>query len=123
VALSANRESNRNKKIIILQGTSLAGLVGLAALGVGKSLKDHPQTLRDQTRVHIRACEIKAAALPAIGSQDTADEQTRLLEGLKAIVALPLPRSPPHPPPYVTRQAHPPRQPSPRRSKYSTWEV
>jgi hypothetical protein len=63
--------------------------------------------MRDQIRVRIHVYEIKAAALPAIGSLDTADEQTRLVEGLKAIVVLPLSRLPPPPLPYPVRAAHP----------------
>jgi hypothetical protein len=104
VALFVNRAGNRDKHMKIVPGTSLAGL---AALGAGKSLKDHLQAMRDQIRVRIHVYEIKAAALPAIGSQDTVDEQARLAEGLKAIVVLPLPRLPPPPLPYPVRPAHP----------------
>jgi hypothetical protein len=78
----------------------------LAALGAGKSLKHHLQAMRDQTRVRIHVYEIKAATPPAIGSQDTADVQARLVQGLKAIVVLPLPRLPPPPLHYPVRPAH-----------------
>jgi hypothetical protein len=64
--------------------------------------------------VHIHVYEIKASELPAIGSQDTVDEQTRLAEGLKAIVVLPFLRFPPPPLPYLTAQPTLPRQPRPR---------
>ena len=63
--------------------------------------------MRDQIRVRIHVYEIKAAALPAIGSQDTVGEQTRLVEELKAVVVLPLPPLPPPPLPYPVRPAHP----------------
>jgi hypothetical protein len=53
--------------------------------------------MRDQIRARIHVHEIKAAVLPAIGSPDTVNELTRLVEGLKAIVVLPLPRFPPPP--------------------------
>jgi hypothetical protein len=46
-----------------------------------------------QIRARINVCEIEAAALPAIGSQDTVDEPKRLVERLKAIVVFPLPRA------------------------------
>jgi hypothetical protein len=72
-------------------------LTWLAALGAEKSLKDLLQAMRDQTRARMLIYEIKAAALPAIGSQDTVDEQTRLAEGPKAIVVLPFPHFPPPP--------------------------
>jgi len=88
----------------IMPGSSLAGL---AALGAGKPLKDHLQAMRDQIRARIHVYEIKAAALPAIGSRDAAVKQTRLAEGVKAIVVLPLPRLPPPPLPYPVRTAHP----------------
>jgi hypothetical protein len=38
---------------------------------------------------------------------ETVDEQKPLVEGLKAIVVLPLPRLPPPPLPYPVRPAHP----------------
>jgi hypothetical protein len=104
VALFVNRAGSSDKHMEILPGTSLAWL---AALGAGKSLKGHLQALREQIRVRIHVYEIKAVALPAIGSQDTVVEQTRLVEGLKAIVVLPLPRLPPPPLPYPSRPAHP----------------
>ena len=104
VALFVNRAGNRDKHMKIVPGTSLAGL---AALGAGKTLKDHLQAMRDQIRVRIHVYEIKAAALPAIGSQDTVGEQTRLVEELKAVVVLPLPPLPPPPLPYPVRPAHP----------------
>ena len=56
-------------------------------------------------RVHVY--EIKAATLPAIGGQDTVEEQTRVAEELEAIVVLPLPRLPPPPLPYYVRPTHP----------------
>jgi hypothetical protein len=57
--------------------------------------------------VRIHENEIEAAALLAIGNQDTIDEQTRLVERPKAIVVLPLSRLPPPPLPYTSRPAHP----------------
>jgi hypothetical protein len=77
-----------------LPGTTLAWR---AALGAGKSLKGHLQAMCDQTCARIHVYEIKAAALPKICSQDTVDEQMRLVKGRKAVVVLPLPRLPPPP--------------------------
>jgi hypothetical protein len=57
-------------------GTTLAWL---AVLGAGNFLKDHLQAMRDEIRVRIHMFEIKAAALPAIDSQRTVNEQTRLV--------------------------------------------
>jgi hypothetical protein len=96
-----------------LPGTTLAWL---AAPGAGNVLKGHLQAMRDQFRSRIHVCEIKAAALPAIGSQGTADEQMRLAEGLNAIVVLPLPRLPPPLSLTPPAQLNLPRQPRPRRS-------
>jgi hypothetical protein len=79
----------------------------LAALGAGKYLKCHLQAIRDQIPVRIHVYEIKAAALPAIGSRDAVDEQARLVQGFKVIVVLPLPRLPPPPLPYPVHPAHP----------------
>jgi hypothetical protein len=84
----------------ILPGATLAWL---AVLGAGKSFKGHHQAMRDQICVRIHVYEIKEDALLAIGSQETADEQTRLAEGPKAIVVLLLPRFPPPPLPYPAR--------------------
>jgi hypothetical protein len=111
-AIFVNRAGNRDKHVKAVPDSTL---VWLAALGAGNSLKDHLQTIRDRIRVHIHVYEIKAAELPAIGSQDTVDEQTRLSEKLKAIVMFPLPRLPPPPLPYRTAQPTLPRQPKPRR--------
>jgi hypothetical protein len=61
----------------MIPGTTLAWL---AALGAGKS---HLQVMRDQIRVY----EMKAAALPAIGSQDSADEWTRLVGFASPVLA------------------------------------
>ena len=71
VALFESRAVNRDKHMAITPGIFFAEL---AALGPGKSLKDHSQAMRDHIRVRIHVYNIKAAALPAIGSQDAADE-------------------------------------------------
>jgi hypothetical protein len=104
VLLFLNRAGNRDKHMQIAPCTSLAGL---AALGAGKSVKDHLQAMRDQIRVRVHVYEIKAATLPAIGDRDSTEELERLVEALKAIVVLPLPRLPPPPLPYPVRPTHP----------------
>ena len=70
-------------------------LASLAALGVEKSFEGHLEAMRDKILVRIRVYAIKAVAHPAVGSQDTVDEQTRLMTGHKAIALMPLPRFPP----------------------------
>jgi hypothetical protein len=102
--LFVSRAGIRDEHVNFLPGTSLAWP---AILGAGKSLKDHLQATRKEIRARVHVHEIKAAALPATGSQVTTGEQTRLVEGLKAIVVLPLPRLPPPPLPYPARSAHP----------------
>jgi hypothetical protein len=103
VALFVNRAGNRDKHMQILTGTTLTWL---AALGARKSLKDNPQAVRDQINARTHVCEIKAAVLPAMGSQQTANEWIRLGEGIKAIAVLLLPRLTSPPISYPVRPAH-----------------